>query len=123
MSPCFVNTETRISCQGAQYFWHFKSWHKIAFLGELFQARSLVSVKVIGQNRSDDSPQKAIILKNKERLDQNSKALQRKLQTSYRFRGCPCAVSHSRSDENNQWVHSAFVSLGHVGVAAEDRSE
>lgn len=48
---------------------------KIVFLGELFQARSLVSVKVIGQKRSDDSPQKATILKNKEWLDQNIKAL------------------------------------------------
>lgn len=56
MSPCFVNTEARISCQEAQYFWHFKSRHKIVFLGELFQACSFVSVKVTGQNRSDDSP-------------------------------------------------------------------
>ena len=90
------------------------------FLGELFQARSLVSVKVIGQKKSDDLPPKSIILKNKERLDQNIKALQRKLQPSYRFRGCPYVVSHGRSDENNRWFHSAFVGLGHVGVAAED---
>lgn len=116
MSPCFVNTETRISCQGAQYFWHLKSWHKIVFLGELFQARRLVSVKVTGQ-KVMTHPQKQSFLK-------TSKGCIKMLRLSWEnysqvigLGSVPYAVAHNRC------LHSAFVGLGHVGVAAENGSE